>query len=208
MEKQGRLRPQRGKANQIQKGKPLSETWGPPIATGVIAPIASLVLAHCNSESAEKRLYLELRIKHADAATKYFEAYITSWGRMIIKCKYLDEQRSKEPTGATPPSSIEKIVKDPVDDRRQKEIEEIATKQRNPAKDALWAEFDALNLYFSAGVTAKVEKFKMLDAKYRAAPCKDLPSNSSEWDKLKDDIVGQLHLELRPGANTNEYAER
>ncbi len=182
-----------------KEAKSFLESWGPPIVTGMIAFIASMVLAYYDAESAEKKMYMELRIKHADQTTKYLESYVAAWDRMIAKCKIRDQQVAEDNAANARLTPEQKSANEAIEKKREEELEQIAKTQLIPSGDALWGEFAALNLYFSSDLVEKLEEFRKFDDKLRHAECNKLPDSNEGWRKFQSKIISQLRLELDSG---------
>lgn len=186
-------------AKQHKENGNFPGSWGPSISTGLIAFFASFALAYYNAESSEKKLFLELRIKHADQATMYLESYVATWGRFIAKCKIRDKQIAEDERNYAQLSNEQKAQNAFIENKRSNELEEIAKKQLSPTGDALGGEFAALNLYFSEDLATKIDEFRRWDEKYKRVECSQLPIDNAQWRRLQANVIAQLRSELNPG---------
>ena len=175
----------------------LVRLWGTPLLAGLIGIMAGLVGARATEESAERKLFLELRVRHADELAKQFAIYTETQSRIKIICDLKQSQQTRDDEDFAKGKLSQEQVADnkAIQDRRQKTLIEIGT-QRQVARDLLQSEFGALRLYFGPRVIAKTTEFVSWDRKYRIATCRELPNDPFAWERYMNEILDLLHLEI------------
>jgi len=170
-----------------------------PIIAGFLGAIGGIVAAKSTEESTERKLFLELRIKHADETAKHFGKYVEAQLRLKIMCDNRDAERAGdkalEASGHVTEAQRTKNLD--IYDMRQKAIDKVAVEERRPARDGLAGEFGVLRLYFRPQVTTKVNEFVKWEHQYRSALCGNLPE-SQEWIEYEAGILDLIRSEIIP----------
>jgi len=149
--------------------------WIPPLITGLLGFGIGLHMAQRADVSTKERLYLECRVKQAEAVAIHFDQYIENWRRLIQIATYekgkggLDE-----------------------DDRKRKNGYVVA---RNDNRDKLFGAMGALDLYFGPTVLQNVTEFRTWADAQTIKPLEQLPS-LNEWRKHKSAVISAIRREL------------
>jgi hypothetical protein len=154
--------------------------WLPPIITGAVGLVTGATLSFFQQTAATDKYFLEHRVAVAEGVANEFSSYVHNWNRLRVRNTNL---REKVLSGV--------VLSE--DDR--KELLAIAA-ERSKARDALYAHFNKLNLYFRDEVVERVTKFREWDTTYDAARLEQLPA-IKEWETWKTNILRAIGKELQ-----------
>jgi hypothetical protein len=192
----------RGANADPQKQRPLREVFlqqlMPPFISGFIGIVSGFAAAYFTWESTEKKIYLELRVKHADDTARQFAKYWITWNRMAVLCRHRDKQAADAEAalkaGRLGKSQIlanQKIL----DDRNARLL--VYASERNTARDALYGSLGSVTLYYGDAVAAKVSAFENWDRDLSVRGCAELPG-TEEWIAHNRAILHEIRREIAP----------
>jgi len=125
--------------------------------------------------SAEKRFYLECRVKQCEAVAVNFDQYIENWRRLIQISTYEKQKGS-------------------LNEEEAKRKNSCVT-ARNDFRDKLFGAMGALDLYFGPAVLKSVAEFRTWDDAQTIKVLEELPP-LTEWRKHKAAVISAIRKEL------------
>ncbi len=170
------------------------QSWMPPLLAGMLAFLSAYLIANRNDETTKEKIYIELKVRHADATATAFSEYVSIWRRLIIRCsKYEADKQIKEKLKY----SAMKRDYETLNSEQLNGIQNLATKLRPASRDQLFGKLDVVTLYFSEALVQSIDDFRTWDELQQIKTCSQMPS-PEDYKKYEVNILQQLKKEVRP----------
>lgn len=150
------------------------------VATGLIGIAGWLLLSYAGEEPTERRLYLEVRIEHADEVA----GQLARWQEATLRMKALCGR-------AEPPAAVPAAAGVP------RFPSGAAVEERREARIALDVAFGPLQLYFGRDVLTAARDFVEWERASREEDCRSLPA-LADVQARTDKLLQALRLEVVP----------
>jgi hypothetical protein len=185
-------------APQKSLGEVFLQNWVPPLLSGVIAVSGGFLAARLTEESTQKKIYLELKSKHADELARHLASYSANWARMLVTCSIRDSEiREAATQNARGSRSREQKMRDKETLQRRNAGLLALSAERNRARDGLFGAFGSIRLYYGDKVIAQIASFENWDQEQSIKECHQLP-HPNEWSNRSKAILDAIRAEIEP----------